>query len=150
MLFSIVRIDHDCNVETMILTVFHCFLIIQNIYLLKRILLLLQKVVYKTCSFFPYFIHFRYIILSGQVQIQEEGKAPIILQDDPFSSFLQFSEVLLILLHSSFQLVSSSLLFLIHIAYSGTSINKCSSTCLNTKRTLFKRSSFNFIFTYFS
>ena len=24
---------------------------------------------------FPYFIHFRYIILSGQVQIQEEGKA---------------------------------------------------------------------------
>ena len=47
---------------------------------------------------------YSYIILSGQIQIQEEGKPPIILQEDPFTSFLQFSEVLLILLYSSYHL----------------------------------------------
>lgn len=49
-----------------------------------------------------------YIILSGQIQIEEEGKSIIRLEEEPFTSFLQFSEVLEILLHSSVHLVISS------------------------------------------
>ena len=150
MLFSIVRIDRDCYVETMILITFHCFLIIQNIYLLKKTLLLLQKDLYKTCLFFHYSYLFQ--IYHSQWTSTNSRRRKSTYYSSRRSIFF-FSSIFRSSFDSSSFIISacsSSLLSLIHIAYSSESINKCSSTCLNTKRTLFKRGSFYFIFIDFS
>ena len=64
--------------------------------------------------YFKYIFYYytnSYIVLSGKIEVEEEGKNPIILEDSSPFSFLLFSEVLQILLQSSIHLVLEDLLF---------------------------------------
>ena len=71
----------------------------------------------------------RYIILNGKVEVEESGKDSVII-DEPVSSFLHFSEVLQVLLHSPVHLVLLS--FLYDIVNSCESCHKCTAPCPHT------------------